>query len=172
MEYKNYSKMIYKINGQKYESLDEMPPEIRNLFTSELIKKLQENMQVSKVEVRSCIGENNLFFKLNKSILYLFLQLQSLLIGQSIFFLINQFEIFKLNTYLSFLLSFVIGNICFFLAEREYARHVNKFKTVDPLVSLGFFKDIGMLIFNIKYLGVFHTIIYLVLIFFNYIKML
>lgn len=114
---------IYKINGVEYNSLDEIPKELKTFITQDLLEKLKkthsENPQTSLIFP---VSDKSLKFKAVKWLLYFVNYMQSLVQNQALRTIAIILNIVDVNIYLSVFFSLLIGHVSYSLAQRYYLR--------------------------------------------------
>ena len=116
-------KTIYKINDVEYHSLDEIPSNLKKFINPKLIETLRENKAKSYRDVViSPISEKSLEFKLMKWVLYVVGQVLSLVENQAMRSMAIIFNIVDVNIFLSLVFGFLIGQVGYSLAQRDFSK--------------------------------------------------
>ena len=115
---------VYRINGIEYKSLDEIPPELKKFVNIDLTEKLKNHPEGYQETIISPVSENSLELKSMTWILYIASQAMSLAENQALRTVAILLRLVDVNSYISLIFSFFIGQVSYSFAKRRYSKKI------------------------------------------------
>lgn len=150
-----HNKKVCKINGIEYNSLDEIPKELKPFITQDLLEKLKNNRsENSRTSLIVPVSEKSIEFRAMKWFFYFVSHMLSLAENQAMRTIAIILNLVDVNVYLSLFFSLLIGQFSHSLAQKYYIKKTPNLN-IQYSDSLNFLKR-----FEISQIGAIYSLFF------------